>query len=152
LAARIAKAGGAWDFVLIDTPPTLGLLTLNALAASDEILVPVTCHILTLYGLRQILETVSAVRERVNDRIRLAGIVACRFDGRTLHSRDVLADLQKHYPGDVLQTVIRENVRLAEAPSHTAPIAVYAPESAGAQDFHALALEIDARNPHKAKG
>jgi chromosome partitioning protein len=131
-----------WHYILFDTAPALGLLTVNALAAAGEVLVPVEAHVLALSGVMQITDTVELVRERLNPDLRVSGFVLCRFDPRTRHSAEVRDSLAQKFPGQVLRTVIRENVRIAEAPSFNAPINVYAPRSAGATDYRALAAEI----------
>lgn len=142
LRRRLAKLKDRWDYVLIDTPPTLGALTINALVAADEVLVTVEAHIMALNGLAQLMETLEVVRERLNDKLKIAGLVACRVDGRTRHSTDVVEELRKRFPKDTLDTVIRENVRLAEAPSFGLPITTYETNSTGAEDYRALAKEI----------
>lgn len=142
LRRRLSKLKDRWDYVLIDTPPTLGALTVNALVAADEVLVTVEAHIMALNGLAQLMETLDVVRERLNEKLKIAGLVACRVDGRTRHSTDVVDELRKRFPKDTLDTVIRENVRLAEAPSFGQPITTYEPTSTGAEDYRALAKEI----------
>jgi chromosome partitioning protein len=131
-----------WRYVIVDTPPARGLLTINALAAADEVLIPVEAHLLALNGVVQILGTIRLVREKFNPRLRLAGFVLCRFDTRNRHCADVRERLMANFPELVMRTVIRENVRLAEAPSFGVPIASYAPASSGAVDYRALTTEI----------
>lgn len=131
-----------WDYLLIDCPPALGILTVNALAAVSEVLVPVEAHVLALEGLAQLLQTVDVVRERLNPDLEICGILACRVDGRTRHAQEVVEQLQSRFGNLVYKTVIRENVRLAECPSFGKPIMHYDPRSYGAQDYRALALEI----------
>jgi chromosome partitioning protein len=133
-----------WDYVLIDTPPTLGILAVNALAAAREVLVPVEAHVLPLNGLVQILGTIDVVRERLNPELTLSGILACRVT-HTRHSKDVVASLRERFGTRVFETVIRENVRLAECPSFGVPITSYAADSPGAQDYLALADEVMAQ-------
>jgi len=134
--------GDRWDYVLIDCPPTLGILTINALAAARELLVPVEAHVMALAGLAQLLHTVEVVKERLNPDLKVTGVLACRVDGRTRHARDVV-DMLRERSGDlVYQTVIRENVRLAECPSFGQPITQYDPKSHGAADYRALAREV----------
>jgi chromosome partitioning protein len=131
-----------WDYVLIDCPPSLGILTINALAAVREILVPVEAHVMALDGLAQLLHTVEVVQERLNPELKVSGILACRVDSRTRHARDVV-DMLRERSGDlVYQTVIRENVRLAECPSFGQPITLYDTKSHGALDYRALAQEV----------
>jgi chromosome partitioning protein len=131
-----------WDYVLIDCPPTLGILTVNALAAARELLVPVEAHVMALGGLAQLLRTVEVVQERLNPELQLSGILACRVDARTRHAREVVEQLRERSGDLVYRTVIRENIRLAECPSFGQPITLYDPKSAGAADYRALAEEI----------
>jgi len=136
-----ALPAGAFDYVLIDCPPTLGVLTVNALTAVREVLVPVECHVMGLQGLAQLLQTIDVVRKRLNPALAVAGIVACRLDARTNHGPEIVAKLRGRFP-ETLDTVVRENVRLAECPSMGEPITAYAPASSGAEDYRALAGEI----------
>ncbi|HEY3919583.1 MAG TPA: ParA family protein [Stellaceae bacterium] len=130
------------DYLLIDTPPTLGLLTLNALAAADELIVPVEAHVLALAGVAQLFETVRMVNERLNPNLTIAGIVACRVDNRTRHASEVAQSLRDAFGDQVFETEIRENIRLAEAPSFKQPITRYDSRSSGAADYRALASEV----------
>jgi chromosome partitioning protein len=134
-----------WDYLLIDCGPTLGMLTVNALAAVRELLVPVEAHVMAMAGLAQLLHTVEIVQERLNADLRVSGILACRVDSRTRHSREVVEQLRERSGKLVYQTVIRENVRLAECPSFSRPIIQYDPKSSGAADYRALAQEIIAQ-------
>jgi chromosome partitioning protein len=145
LRRRLKPVDGAYDVALVDTPPTLGVLTVGALVAADEVLVPVEAHVLALNGLAQLLRTVEAVRERLNEGLALLGIAACRVDARTRHAVEVVEELRKRFPAETFRTVIRENVRLAEAPSFGQPVTLYDPRSAGAEDYRALAGEVLAR-------
>jgi chromosome partitioning protein len=131
-----------WDYVLIDCPPTLGILTVNALTAAQEVLVPVEAHVMALNGLVQLLQTIEAVKERLHSQIELTGILACRVDARTRHALEVVEQLRERFPKLVYRTVIRENVRLAECPSFGKPITQYEPSSHGAEDYRALAAEV----------
>jgi len=131
-----------WDYVLVDCPPTLGVLTVNALAAVREVLVPVEAHVMALHGVAQLLQTVDVVRERLNSPLELAGILACRVDTRTRHAHEVVEQLRHRFHTLVYRVIIRENVRLAEAPSFGQPITQYDPRSAGAEDYRALATEV----------
>jgi chromosome partitioning protein len=128
-----------YDFLLVDCPPTLGLLSLSALVACREVLVPVEARVMALAGLVSLWQTVERVRLRLNPRLHVSAVLACRVDARTNLSRDVVAQLRERFGPLVLEPVIRENVRLAEAPSHAQPITVYAPDSAGAADYRAAA-------------
>jgi chromosome partitioning protein len=143
LRARLAELPpDRWDYVLLDCPPSLGLLTVNALAAVSEVLVTVEAHVMALAGLAQLVQTVRVVQERLNPDLIIGGIVACRVDVRTRHSREVVEHLRQGFGERVFKTVIRENVRLAECPSFAAPILAYDRRSTGAWDYQALALEM----------
>ncbi len=131
-----------WDYILIDCPPALGILTVNALTACDEVIVPVEARIMAVNGLVQLLQTVDIVRHRLNSELKISGIVPCRVDSRTRHSREVVEELRKNFSDLVYKTAIRENVRLSEAPSFGKPINEYDPESNGALDYKALAQEV----------
>jgi chromosome partitioning protein len=143
-----STASDAWDYLLIDCPPSAGLLTLNALAAASELLLPVEAHVMGLQGVAQIMETLDVVRERLNPQLQLTGIVACRVDARTRHAQEVVEQLRSRFGDLVYATCIRENVRLAEAPSFGEPILRYDGRSAGAADYRSLALEVR----HQEKG
>jgi chromosome partitioning protein len=136
-----------WDYIIIDTPPALNLLTINALTAADEVLVPVEAHVLALSGVAQIMSTIGLVKSRLNPKLKLTGFLICRFDPRTRHSAEVRDRLAAKFGKQVLTTIIRENIRLAEAPSFCAPIGAYAPSSPGAADYGALVAEIIAMEP-----
>ena len=131
-----------WDDLVIDCPPTLGLLTVNALAAVQALLVPVEAHVMALQGLAQLLQTVEVVQARLNPALTLAGILACRVHAHTRHAQEVVEELRRRFGDLVYQGVIRDNVRLAECPSFGCPITQYAPRSPGAADYRALAAEL----------
>ena len=131
-----------WDYILIDCPPTLGILSLNALTLAQEVLVPVEAHVMALHGLVQLLKTISLVKQRLNPHLKIAGIVACRVDSRTKHSAEVIQQLRTRFEGKVCTSVIRENIRLAEAPLHLRPITVYDTKSTGSKDYRSLAQEL----------
>lgn len=142
LRKLLGRLPASWDYVLLDCPPSLGLLTVNALAAVREVLVPVEAHVMALKGLAQLLQTVDVVKDRLSPDLRVSGILACRVDGRTRHALDVVDRLREHFGKLVFRTVVRENVRLAEAYSFAQPITVYDPRSAGAEDHRSLAHEV----------
>jgi len=131
-----------WDFVFVDCPPALGLLTVSALVAVEEVLVPVEASVLALTGLAQLLRTVEAVKDRLNPELAISAILACRVDYRTNLSQEVERMLREKFGRLVLKTVIRENVRLREAPSFAKPITLYDPRSSGAEDYRAVAEEL----------
>jgi len=138
-----------WDFVLLDCPPTLGLLAVSALAACREVLVPVEASTPALAGLASLLQTVERVRERLNPSLEVSAILVCRVDSRTNLSKDVVASLRKRFGPLVLKSTIRENVRLKEAWSFSKPITQYAPRSNGAEDYRSAAAEILKRKGRK---
>jgi chromosome partitioning protein len=131
-----------WDYLLIDCPPALGQLTINALAAAGEILVPVEASTMAVAGLAGLLKTVAQARKHLNPDLAFCGIFACRVDSRTVLARDVVAALRERFPEVALATAIRESVRLREAWGQAAPIDLFAPHSSGAEDYRSLALEI----------
>jgi chromosome partitioning protein len=142
--ARLRGSGraAAYSYVLVDCPPALGFLSVAALAACHQVFVPVEAHVMALSGLAALTHTVETVRERLNPELTLSGILACRVDSRTTLAREVVARLRERFGALVFKTVIRENVRLAEAPSFHQPITVYAPNSPGAADYRATAREL----------
>ncbi len=144
LRRKLEKLSG-YDYVLMDCPPQLGILTINALVAAREVLVPVEAHVMALSGLAQLMETVELVQERLNPELEITGILPCRVDNRTRHAREVVDQLRQRFGALVYETVVRENVRLAEAPSFGEPITVYDPSSAGSEDHRALAQEVIAQ-------
>lgn len=145
LRRKLNGAPDRWDYVLIDTPPTLGILTLNALAAAREVIVPVAAHVLSLAGVAQVSETIAMVQDRLNADLKLAGIVACRVDVRTRHCAEVVASLREAFGTKVYPTEIRENIRLAEAPSFKQSILEYSAQSPGAVDYRSLAGDVIAQ-------
>lgn len=143
LRKRLAKLPeDRWDYILLDCPPSLGLLTLNALSAARELLIPVETHIIALDGLVSLTQTVEVVKERLNADIAICGILACRMDQRTNHAQEVVESLRGKFGSLLYKTRIRENVRLAECPSFGKPITLYASSSSGAEDYRALAKEL----------
>ncbi|MBI2763141.1 MAG: ParA family protein [Chloroflexi bacterium] len=147
LARLLEPIRDRYDWVLLDCPPSLGLLTVNALTAADGTLIPIQCEYYALEGLAQLLATVALVREHLNPRLEIDGAILTMFDGRTNLAGEVAAEVRAHLLGQVFETVIPRNVKLSEAPSHGLPIHAYAPESRGAAAYHALADEFRARMP-----
>jgi chromosome partitioning protein len=135
-----------YDYVLIDCPPSLGLLTVNALTAADSTLIPIQCEYYALEGLTQLLATVNLVRDHLNPSLEIKGAVLTMFDGRTNLSSDVASEVRRHLGSRVYETVIPRSVRLSEAPSHGLPIHLYAPSSKGAEAYAALAAELRGRD------
>jgi chromosome partitioning protein len=147
-----------FDFVLMDCPPSLGILTLNALCAAQEVLIPLQAHFLALHGLSKLLETIHLVAKRVNRDLKVAGVVLCLFDAGTRLGSEVIDDLDRYFDGRrnpsapwadarVFRTRIRRNIRLAECPSFGQSIFQYAPTSRGAEDYASLAAELQGRVP-----
>jgi chromosome partitioning protein len=142
LRRRLVELKGPWQYILIDCPPALGLMTVNALAAAQEVLVTVESHVMALSGLARLLETLEVVKERLNPDIKMAGILACRVDARTRHAQEVVEQLRSRFGPLVYDAMIRENVRLAECPSFAQPITLYDPRSHGAADYRQLATDV----------
>lgn len=142
----------AFDYVLIDCPPSLSLLTLNALVAADSVLVPLQSEFYALEGLSQLLQTVREVRQMLNKKLRIEGIVLTMYDARNNLSRQVEADARENLGELVFQTVIPRNVRVSEAPSYALPVLEYDSESKGSQAYRSLAMELAALHGHNTKG
>jgi chromosome partitioning protein len=147
-----------FDFILMDCPPSLSVLSLNALCAATEVLIPLQAHFLALHGLSKLLETVHLVSRRVNRELRVGGIVLCLYDAGTRHGGEVIEDLEKFFENRrkadapwadarLFQTRIRRNIRLAECPSFGQSIFDYAPTSRGAEDYASLAAEVQGLAP-----
>jgi chromosome partitioning protein len=144
-----------YDYVLLDCPPSLGILTLNALTAAQSLLVPIQCEYYALEGLSSLLETLKLVQRGLNPELFLEGILLTMFDGRNRLSHQVAEEIRSHFPERVFHTVIRRNVRLSESPSHGKPALLYDVRSVGAQDYLELAKELIRRqeeDPHVEKG
>ncbi len=134
--------GEAFDFVLLDCPPSLGLLTVNALTAADSVLIPLQCEYYALEGLGQLMATIDLIREHLNPHLSMKGVVLTMHDGRTSLSADVTAEVRRHLGEQVFEVIVPRSVRLAEAPSYGQSIAEYSPASRGAQAYQALAAEL----------
>ncbi|MEM0899364.1 MAG: ParA family protein [Pseudomonadota bacterium] len=144
------KAGSTkFDYVLVDCPPSLNLLTINAMAAADSVLVPLQCEFFALEGLSQILQTIEQVRSGVNPNLEVQGIVLTMFDGRNNLAKQVVDDVREHMGELVYETVIPRNVRLSEAPSHGKPAILYDLDCVGSQAYLSLASEIIQRERTK---
>ena len=154
LRDKLALDYEAFDYVLIDCPPSLGILTINALSAVDDVLLPLQPHFLALHGLSKLLQTIDLVAKRLNDRLRLAGVVLCLYESGTRLAAEVAADVEEFFKTSpdngnsvwqdvhLFQSRIRRNIRLAEAPSFGQSIFDYAAQSAGAEDYLALAAKL----------
>lgn len=142
LAKAIRALPASWDWVVIDTPPSLGLLGIMALAASARVLVPVEAKVMALAGLDALSDTVADVRDHLNPSLAIGGVLACRVDLRTNLAREVLETLKRERGPLMLRTFVRESVRVSEAPGHQQTIFEYAPESSAAEDYAAVASEV----------
>ncbi|MDP8238761.1 MAG: AAA family ATPase [Candidatus Hatepunaea meridiana] len=149
LAAALEPLREEYDYILIDCPPSLGLMTLNGLTAADELLIPIQAEYFALEGLTQLLKTVRLVQRRLNPRLQMAGIVMTMYDKRLKLAKQVLAEVREFFPKLLFKTVIRRNVRLAEAPSYGKPVMYFAVSSPGASDYLALAEELLVREVNK---
>lgn len=139
-----------YDYIFIDCPPSLGLLTLNCLCAADSFLVPLQCEYYALEGLSQLMTTVRMVKKSMNPSLTLEGVLLTMFDGRTNLSIQVVEEVKKHFPGEVFSSVVPRNVRLSEAPSHGKPITEYDRMCRGSESYLSLADEILKKNKQKA--
>ena len=135
----------AYDYVIMDCPPTLGILSLNALTAAKEVLIPVETHVMALHGLVQLLKTINQVKARLNPGLEICGILPCRVDSRTKHSKEVIRQLKERFKDKVYKSFIRENIKLAEAPLHIKPIIHFDKKCNGSTDYMSLAEEIIAK-------
>lgn len=131
-----------YDYIFIDCPPSLEMLTINALAAADGILVPVQCEYYALEGLSDLMSTLRLMKKRINPALEIFGVALTMFDGRTNFSTQVAQEVRRHFPGKVYATVVPRNIRLAEAPSHGLPVTAYDRISRGAAAYRSMAQEI----------
>jgi len=148
---RLKQALGSildhYDFILIDTPPSLGMLTVNALVAADGVLIPIQCEYLPLEGLTQLLYTIELVQQRLNPDLGIRGLILTMYDSRTNLARQVAADIREHFTEQVFRSIIPRSVKLSEAPSYGEPINTYAPESSGGMAYGALCQEFLSTEP-----
>ena len=142
LRQHLSKIRDRYDYILIDCPPALDLLTLNALMAADSVLIPIQCEFFALEGVSELMDTIDRIRESFEHPLKIEGILLTMFDDRTNLARQVAADLREFFQGDVFKTVIPRNIRLAEAPSHGKSILAYDPGSRGSEAYIQLAKEV----------
>ncbi|MGB1581689.1 MAG: ParA family protein, partial [Nevskiales bacterium] len=142
LREALSGVGANYDYVVIDCPPALSMLTVNALAACDGVLIPMQCEYYALEGLSALLDTVEKIRAVINPKLKVEGLLRTMYDPRNRLSGEVSDQLLAHFPGQVYKTIIPRNVRLAEAPSHGLAAIAYDPSSAGAQAYNDLAKEV----------
>jgi len=151
LAKGLTNVKEYYDYILLDCPPSLGLLTLNALTASDSVLIPLQCEYYAMEGLSQLVDTIQLVRKRLHPSLKIEGILFTMFDGRTNLAIQVVDEVKRHFRKEVYQTIIPRNVRLSEAPSHGKPIALYDPRSKGAELYRDLAREVVKRGQERSR-
>lgn len=151
LRAALRGLESKYDYILIDCPPSLGLLTVNALTAANSVLIPIQCEYYALEGVRSLTDTVNRVKRGLNPALEVEGVLLTMFDGRTNLSLQVVAQVKKHFKSKVFATTVPRNVRLGEAPSHALPINRYDPRSTGAEAYRSLAREVLARNGERVK-
>ena len=142
LSMALASIRPEWDFILIDCPPSLDILTVNALIAADSVLIPIQCEYFALEGVSELMETIAEIRRVGNPRLEIEGILLTMYDDRTNLSNQVMGDLKEFFGEKVLTTLIPRNIRLGEAPSHGKPILLYDIKSKGAEAYIRLAKEI----------
>ncbi|MBN1638778.1 MAG: ParA family protein [Ignavibacteriales bacterium] len=149
LKNRIEKIRNEYQFTIIDCPPSLGLLTLNALAAADSVIIPVQCEYFALEGLGQLLNTINIVKKHYNNNLSIEGVLLTMYDIRVRLSHQVVEEVKKYFGEKVFNTIIHRNVRLSEAPSHSKPVILYDAISKGAENYMSLASELLIRNKLK---
>jgi chromosome partitioning protein len=142
LSEALAPVRERVEFIVVDCPPSLGLLTLNGLTAADSVLIPLQCEYYALEGLSALIDTVELIRRRLNPRLSIEGVLLTMFDSRNTLSHQVTEEVRRHFPKEILETVIPRNVRLSEAPSHGLPAVIYDASSRGAQAYQALGEEL----------
>jgi chromosome partitioning protein len=151
LQRSIAPILNKYDFILIDCPPSLGLLTINSQVASDKVIIPVQAEYYALEGLGQLMNTIQLVRNSLNSNLEIGGVVLTMFDSRTNLSKDIAMELQNHFGDKLFDTIVPRNIKLSEAPSHGLSVSEYEPESTGAQAYDRLTDEIIQRFDKDAK-
>jgi chromosome partitioning protein len=142
LRELIEPLRGSYDFIIIDSPPSLGLLTINSFTASDEILIPLQAQYLALQGLAKLMEVIEKIQKRLNKDLKLGGVIVTQYDNRKVLNRDVVSTIETHFKEDVFKTKIRDNIALAEAPTQGVDIFRYNPKSYGAEDYLSLCKEL----------
>ena len=145
LKKALDKVRDKYDFIIIDCPPSLSMLTINAMCAADTVLVPIQCEYYALEGLTQLIHTINLVKERLNPELEMEGVVFTMYDARTNLSLQVVENVKAHLNKNIYKTIIPRNVRLAEAPSHGKPINIYDTRSTGAESYRMLAAEVISR-------
>jgi chromosome partitioning protein len=142
LRELIEPIRGSYDYILIDSPPSLGLLTINSFTASDEVFIPLQAQYLALQGLSKLLEVVDKIKKRLNKELRIGGVFITQFDSRKILNRDVVATIEAYFKDELFKTRVRDNIALAEAPAQSLDIFRYQPKSYGAEDYLSLCKEV----------
>ncbi len=142
LRGAIDKVKGEYDYILIDCPPSLGLITINALAAADSVIIPIQSEYYALEGLSQLMNTITLVRQHLNKTLKVEGVVITMYDGRSLISKQIAAEIKRYFTKKLYEIIIPRNIRLSEAPSHGKPIVLHDPRCAGARAYAALTEEF----------
>ncbi|MCL5961155.1 MAG: AAA family ATPase [Chloroflexi bacterium] len=148
LQRALKKGSEHYDYVLVDCPPSLGLLTVNALTAADSVIIPVQCEYLALEGVGQLVNTVNLIKDNLNQRLKVLGMIMTMYDARTNLSQQVVEEVRTHFPDLIFETIVPRSVRLSEAPSYGMPILDYDPHSRGARAYAELAQEVISRLSH----
>lgn len=151
LKAALDKEKRNYDYILIDCPPSLGLITINALAAADSVIIPIQSEYYALEGLSQLMNTISLVRQHLNKSLKVEGVVLTMYDGRSLISKQISAEIKKYFTKKLYEIVIPRNVRLSEAPSHGKPILLHDPKCMGARAYSALTEEFMKKTEEKGE-
>lgn len=151
LKDKLEEVKDNYDYIIIDCPPSLGLITLNSFTAANSVLIPVQCEYYALEGLGQLLNTISLVKKHLNKSLEIEGAVLTMFDSRTNLSKQVVTEVKRYFDDKVYKTVIPRNVKLSEAPSYGMPITIYDPRSKGAKCYEKLGREVIKKNEEKAK-
>jgi chromosome partitioning protein len=142
LQKKLSPVKEDFDFIFIDCPPTLGILTINALVAAESVLIPIQCEPLTLFGVKHLLQIINMVKEEINPDLKIEGVLRTMFDGRTKLNREVADNIKQTFGELVFDTIINKHIKLAEGPVHEAPIILYAPKSPSAEEYQNLAREL----------
>ena len=151
LKAALDKVKAQYDYIFIDCPPSLGLLTINALAAADSAIIPIQSEYYALEGLSQLMNTISLVRQHLNGKLQVEGVVLTMYDGRSTISKQIAAEIRKYFTKKLYEIVIPRNIRLSEAPSHGKPILLHDPKCAGARAYNALTEEFLKKTERKGE-
>ena len=142
MKTALEKVKNDYDYIFIDCPPSLGLLTINAWAASDSIIIPLQSEYYALEGVSQLMNTISMVKQRLNPQLQIEGVIITMYDGRALIAKQITAEIKKFFKSKLYEIIIPRNVRLAEAPSHGVPILLHDPKCVGARAYKALTEEF----------